>query len=374
MVMTALSEKSACRKIRVHDTTLRDGTQMQGTRLSLEQKEAVAQGLAGIGVSMIETMPLVPGEEEFTKWLVKEALGPETRALVRMQKADIEHAVGCGVDRALLMTSYSDGHLKHKLRTTKEANLEQSLEMVDFTRSCGLKVDFVGEDASRADAKYVVDFAKAVKDKIEYFMVTDTVGCWLPSQAAQMIRTLKQEAGVMIEAHFHNDFGLATANTLAALDAGAESYSGCMCGYGERGGNASTEEVSAAWAKLYGGEPDIQLDKIKSTSELVAKAFGREIQPNQPLIGRNAFSHEAGLHVASVLVEPSTYEGYDPAFIGQERKLYFGRMTGKKALKLLLENADIRLEDNEFEAIHNRIRKSDESLTGGEVLALVGEL
>jgi isopropylmalate/homocitrate/citramalate synthase len=310
---------------------------MPGVRFAPDQKLALALKIDEFGAKVIENMPVVSKEEEeVTKQLVSLGLKAEIRALARLRKGDVDCAASCGVKRILLVSPVSDIHLQYKLRWSREQNIENALELIDYCHSYGMSVDYAAEDSSRADKGYLFEFMKTVENEIDFFLVGDTLGCLTPERSFSLFSELKKSAKCKLEAHHHNDFGLATASTLAAIAGGADAFSGTFCGIGERAGNAPIEEVCLALKFLHGQDVSFDFSLVHQIGQMVREYSGIPLSPHKPWVGDNAFTHESGIHVASVLRNPLTYEFLPPELIGQKRKLVYGKHSGNR-LKVLGE-------------------------------------
>ena len=311
---------------------------MPGVVFSPEEKVELAIKSSEFGCNAINLMPSVSDSEaELTKKLSNMGLKAEITADCMLRKEHIKKAIECGVQRIVLFTPISDLHLKHKLKISREENLNRSLEMIDFTREHDVKIDFAVEDATRADMDYLTDFINKVSKYIEYFLPADTLGCMTPFQTYDFYKELKKKiCKCKLVIHCHNDFGLATANVLAALSAGADGFSATFTGIGERAGNAPIEEVCVALKYLYGTKLKVRLEKVTEICRLVEKYSGAKIQKHKPIIGENAFSHESGIHVDGILKNPRTYENFEPEVVGQKRKILFGKHGGSSGLRYIL--------------------------------------
>ncbi|MBU0530057.1 MAG: homoaconitate hydratase [Nanoarchaeota archaeon] len=319
--------------ISICDTTLRDGEQMPGVVFKPHQKIELAEKISDFGVNVIELMPSVSSsEEQVTRDIAKMNLKAEITASTMMRKKDIELAISCDVGSITLFTPVSDIHI-HSIHVTREENLSKALEHIDFAKSHGLKIHFAGVDSTRADINYLIHFINSLSKYIDYFMVCDTVGCMTPVKTYILFKQLCDETTVPIALHAHNDFGMATANTLAGLEARANVFSGTFTGIGERAGNAPLEEVVTSLKFLYGIELEVNYSCLCEICNLVEKYSGVEMQAHKPLVGRNAFSHESGIHVNGVLKNPITFEPFDPRLIGQERRIILGKHSGKTNIK-----------------------------------------
>ncbi len=322
----------------IHDTTLRDGEQMPGVVFSSEEKLKLAEKFIDFGVDLIDIMPAV-SESEFgvTRNLAGSYPG-KVSASCRLKKEDIDLTMRSGVKRITLFAPLSDIHLQKKLGVSREENLTRSEEMIDYAKSHGLMVDFAGEDSTRADIDYLLSFIKRVESRVEIFFVADTLGCLTPNSSFNFISKIKQNRKCRIGLHIHNDFGLATANTLEGIRAGAGVFSGTFTGIGERAGNAPIEEVCIDLKFLHGRGMNVRYGKLTDICRLVEEFSGVRLQRHKPIVGRNVFSHESGIHADGVLKEPRTYEYFDPGFIGQEREFFFGKHSGGGALRNILGN------------------------------------
>ena len=298
-----------------------------------KEKTELAVKSSEFGTDILEVMPVVSNSERIlTKELSNMGLDSEITASTMLKKEHIEIALDCGVQSVTLFTPLSDLHLKYKLEIDREENLSRALEMVDFAREHGLKVNFAGEDATRADINYVIDFINSMSGKIGYFIPCDTLGCLTPTATYSLIREIRENCNTPLCLHVHNDFGLATANTLAGLSAGAEIFSGTFCGIGERAGNAPLEEVCMALRFLDGIVLDVDYSMLTEICRLVELYSGMRLQSHKPVVGENAFTHESGIHADGVLKHPGTYENFDPGFIGGSRRFLFGKHTGRGIL------------------------------------------
>jgi len=270
-----------------------------------------------------------------------------------LRKDHIDIASDCGAQRIILFSSLSDIHLKSKLNISREENINKSLEFIEYANQLGLIVDFAAEDASRADMRYVIEFINAVSKKVDYFLPCDTLGVLSPFQTFDFIKKIKQKCNCKIGMHVHNDFGQATANTLVGLKAGADLFSGTFSGIGERTGNAPIEEVIMALKVQYGLDLGVKYEMINNICSSVENYSGVRLQKHKPISGRNAFSHESGIHVDGILKYPKNYENFDPALIGRKREILFGKHSGMCGLKYLFGD---RFSDEELVNILSEIK------------------
>ena len=362
------------RKYGICDTTLRDGEQMPGVVFGFDEKVELATKSADFGVDIIELMPAVSdSEKRLAKQLAHLQLGVEVAAATILKKEHIDIVLDCDIGIVTLFTPLSDIHLKYKLGISRKENLERSLDMVDYARAHGLRIIFAGEDSTRADTEYVVKFINELSKYIEYFMPCDTLGCLTPFDTYGLIEELNSRCLSPLCLHIHNDFGMATANTLAGLEAGAKMFSGTFGGIGERAGNAPIEEVCTALKFLNLADMDVKYEMLTDICRLVERYSRITLQNHKPVVGRNAFTHESGIHVDGVLKNPLTYENFDPGLVGQKRTFLFGKHTGKSIVRYLKEKYGIKRETDEMlEEIKSLSERIHRSLSEPEIVDLLG--
>ncbi len=332
----------------VYDTTLRDGEQMPSVVFRPEEKLELARKFSEFGVSYIEVMPTVSQQEaNVAKTLIKDKLDAELTAFTRMRKQDIDVAIDCGFSRIFLFTPVSDIQRTIKLGISREENERRAIEFIDYSKDHGLKVDFGGEDASRLyreDSNYLLHFIDNVKYGIDHFFPGDTLGMLFPDESYMSVKRIKDRCKCKVGLHHHNDMGLATANTVEGIRAGAEVFSGTFTGIGERAGNAPIEEVCVA-LKMRGYDLDVKCDRLYKMCRTVEEYSGARLQMHKPIVGDNAFCHESGIHVSAIIKDTRTYELFPPDMVGCERKIIFGKQSGKAGLKHVLD--DYRLSEIE---------------------------
>jgi len=361
--------------IRIFDTTLRDGEQMPGVVFTPEQKIELARRFSEFGVNIIDVMPVVSRQEKNTvKKLAKMGIKSDISATCRLKKEDVETALSCDLHRITLFTPLSDLHLQYKLRIDREENLRRALSMTDYARDHGLTVDFAGEDSTRANRDYLITFINQLSDKIDTFFIADTLGCLTPSKTYKFVREVKKNCRCSIGLHVHNDFAIATANTLEGLRAGADVFSGTFTGIGERAGNASIEEVCVGLKFLHGIDLGVKYDKITEICRLVERYSRVKLQYHKPIVGINAFCHESGIHADGVIKHPATYEYINPEIIGRTRSFYFGKHTGRNILRHFLEDMDEETINKTLAEIKHVAQSTKYSFSEHEVQKLAQKL
>lgn len=382
------------RKLIVFDTTLRDGEQAPGYSMSREAKLRFAKQLARLGVDVIEAGFPVSSTEQFeaVKMIAGEVEGPIIAALARAVEKDIKSAYEALLPapkekrRIHTFIATSPIHMKYKLKKTPEEVLKITKEAVGYAKSLVDDVEFSAEDATRSDLSFLLEvFEVAVEAGATTLNIPDTVGYTVPSEFEKIVRAVVERfspRGINISVHCHNDLGLAVANTLTAVLAGANQVEVTVNGIGERAGNAALEEVVMTVKVRKDIFKDIELNintkEIYRTSRLLVALTGVGIQPNKAIVGRNAFAHESGIHQDGVIKERTTYEIMSPEDIGRPTsELVLGRHSGRHALKVKLEELGYELPEDVFEKLYEEFKAladRKKAVYDDDLLALLEEV
>ena len=345
--------------IEICDVTLRDGEQTPGVVFTKEQKLAIASELDSMGVEVIEAgFPVVSAnEKETVKEIANQGFNSRICCLSRAVKGDVDSALECDVDIVSIFIAMSDMHLKYKYHRSFEEMLGCAKEAIEYATDHGLKVRFAAEDSSRTPIDRLKRAFKEVETeyKVQYVSLADTVGILNPTTTHYLVSEIYKSVNTSICIHCHDDLGMATANTLAAAEAGANQLHTTVNGIGERAGNAALEEVMVALRVQYGIDR-YDTTKLTALSEMVSEYSGITPSVNKAVVGQNAFTHESGIHVAAILEEPRTYELFLPEMVGGKRNLVVGKHTGTKALKGIINSIGLCLERDELCALIEKVK------------------
>lgn len=351
------------RQIRIADCTLRDGEQQAGVVLDRQAKIAIAKALDAIGIYEIETGTVASSNEDRAAIEEIAALGLEakTSVLCRGLNADIDLAHSLGVWGVRLSFPISLVERAHKLKGISDDDyIARTLALTGYARDKGLQVIFSPYDTTRAELPFLRRLIGEIRDAgtVDRLRIVDTTGCALPGAISTITSAIRYIAPDLdLEIHCHNDFGLACANTLAALDCGATYVSSTINGLGERCGNAATEDVVMALEVLRGYRTGIQIAQFKALSELVSRLSRVAVPVNKAVVGENAFRHEAGMVVAGVLKEPFTAESYAPELVGQKRQILLGKKSGLVSVAYKLKTLGLTVPDEQHAAILERAKE-----------------
>ena len=347
----------------INDTTLRDGEQTPGVAFTTAEKAAIAAALEAAGIDEIEAGTPAMGEAEQEAIAGVVAAAPNTRvaAWCRMGEKDVAAALASNVRFANLSVAVSDRQIAAKYKGGRAEVLQRIARVMPLALDAGLTVSVGMEDSSRADP----DFMHQVIDAVAVaggwrVRFADTLGVLDPFTTEAIFRRLRARTDLAIEFHGHDDLGLATANTLAALRGGANHASVCVLGLGERAGNAALEQVAAAIPRLGFGLVRTRMARLPELAELVALAAARPIPPGKPIVGDAVFTHESGIHVSGLLRDAATYEALDPALFGRERRILLGKHSGTAALKAALASLNIAPESVSLPDLLTRLRSHAE--------------
>lgn len=353
------------RKIYIVDTTLRDGEQTAGVVFANREKIRIAKFLDEIGVDQIEAgIPTMGGDEkQAIKDICKAGLRASIMGWNRPVISDIEQSLECGVDAVAISISTSDIHIKHKLNKSREWVLENMAQAVEFAKKNGLYVSANAEDASRSDLEFLIQYAKTAKeagaDRLRY---CDTVGILDPFTTYEHIRKIREAVDIEIEMHTHDDFGMATANALAGVKAGANYVGVTVLGLGERAGNSPLEEVVMALKHLFNIDLGFKTDMFVEIAEYVSRASGRELPAWKAIVGSNMFAHESGIHADGALKNPKTYEAFQPEEVGLQRQIVVGKHSGTASLRAKFAEYGIPLTQHQAEELLPKVRAAAVSL------------
>ena len=371
-------------KVEIHDATLRDGEQTPGVFMSTDQKVEIAAMLDELGVERIEAgMPAV-SSADFNA--IKQITSSGTRAKVysfaRGMHEDIEAAKECGATGVVIEIPTSEVKLKYQFpKWDTETLIQKSVDSCAYAKKLGLETIYFGFDTCRADMAtldrlYSTLVAEARPDAIG---VVDTVGCCLPSAVHMFIRRLKKY-GVPLQIHTHNDFGMATASSFAAMEAGANVIHTCMNGLGERTGNAATEQIMMGMKLMYGLDNDYRLEQIKESCERVAAMCKRPLAYNAPFVGANTFARESGIGIDLVKHNPVVMFSIDPAIVGNDSLVVLGKGSGKMSVPAKCEELGIpyTLNDEQTHEVVGKIKalaiEKQSTVTNEEFVKILSEV
>lgn len=342
----------------IFDTTLRDGEQTPGVLITSNEKLKIALKLDELGVDVIEAGSAITSKDEqkSIKTITENNLNAEICSFARPMKVDIDTALECDVDSLHLVIPSSDLHIQYKLRKTREQVEEMAVDATEHAKSHGLIVELSTEDATRTnmdDLKRLYNLC--IDAGADRLCACDTVGLLTPEKSYDFYKELSQ-LPKPVSAHCHNDFGLAVANTLAALNGGAKQVHVTVNGLGERAGNASLEEVVMATESLYNIKTGIKTELFYEISQLVERISGVTLQSNKAIVGSNAFAHESGIHADGVLKKSETYEPIKPETVGHHRRFILGKHVGKHVIHEKIKETNVDVTDEELDRIFKRVK------------------
>src|SRR5215467_15204415 len=362
---------SANKKIRILDSTLREGEQHPGISFTVKQRIQIAWMLDSFGVDQIEISPVVSSDHaEATRTIIRQGLRADIVAHVRAIKSDVDVAISCGATWVATYIGISDIHLSAKLKITREQAKIRALDVADYIKSHGLKARFTMGDASRTDPSFLIEMCKEMNNrKIDRISIPDTVGIMRPKGMHKLISVVNQNidsSKSMLDVHCHNDLGLALANALAGCEAGANQIHTTIDGLGERTGIPSLAETAVTLTLIYNSSNEVRLHMLKDLSKTISDYIDLEIPESKPIVGDSAYKHKAGTHLAAILRDPSAYEIIEPSIVGNRRKIVFGELAGKNGAVYLLSL--LGLETNIHEA--EKLARGLKDLRMGDILEL----
>jgi homocitrate synthase NifV len=367
-------------EIRINDTTLRDGEQAAGVAFTTEEKVAIARFLDCIGIPELEVGIPITGGEEARAITAIASLGLNAALLGwnRAKICDIEASLACGLERVHISIPVSELQIAVKFGGKRQLILEKLREAVEFAVDRCSFVAVGGEDSSRAEPEFLLEVAhKAQEWGASRFRFCDTVGILDPFSTYEKVSLLVRELSIPVEMHTHDDLGMATANAIAGVKAGATSVNTTVNGLGERAGNAALEEVVMALKQVYGLKLGIDTRKLAELSLLVEQASGHFLPHCKAIVGKNAFTHESGIHADGILKNPQTYQPFAPEEVGLSHVLTIGKHSGSHLLGEKLQQCGVRIERQEarslLDAVRERAIALKRSLTQSELLGLVDE-
>jgi isopropylmalate/homocitrate/citramalate synthase len=357
-------------RVFIWDETLRDGEQTPGVALTIDEKIEIAKMLDEVGTSIIVVgFPAVSEEEKRTvasianENLNDAVIGAPARAVI----SDIDACIEAGVKEVPIFIATSDFRLKYQLQMTREQMLERLIKCVEYGKDHGLTIDYIAEDSTRSDMDFLCKAYKSAIDAgADKICVADTVGFVRPEVMKFIMSEIRgrlwttSKYKVPIAVHCHNDFGLAAANTLAAIEEGAVYPHVCVNGYGERAGNAAFEEIVMSLESLYGIDTGIEIDKIYELSKLVERAFVVPLPLHKAITGDNAFRHSSGIHSHGQLTHSMTYEPISPTVVGRRREFHLGKFAGRHFVEYLLQMGGVKATPEQAREITERVKKTHE--------------
>ena len=344
------------------DTTLRDGEQTPNVSLTDEQKLTIAKALDKLGVDVIEAgFPISSkGEYNAVRSIVNADLRTTICGLARVVKPDIDACLDAGVGLVHVFASTSDVQLKHSMKKTRQEVYDLSVDAVEYVKEHGTQCLFSAMDATRTEPEFLYRICRGMESAgADIINIPDTVVIMAPSKMFDFIKRIKGVVKVPIDVHCHNDFGLAVANSLSAIEAGANQVQVTVNGIGERAGNADLAQTAMGLSSIFGAKLNINTQFLLETSRLVERFTKINIPPTMPIVGENAFSHESGIHSRGVIERADTFEPgiMTPEMVGQRRRLVAGKHAGKHAVREMLKDALFDVTEDELVRILDRVKE-----------------
>ncbi|MDE4907585.1 2-isopropylmalate synthase [Methanogenium marinum] len=349
-------------RVTIFDTTLRDGEQTPGVSFTRDEKVTIAHQLSDIGVHAIEAgFPASSDDEKtFVREIASEGLESSICGLARATQRDVEACADCGVDIIHVFIPTSEVQRVHTIKKTHEEVVEITRSIVRFARDHADQVMFSAMDATRTGIDELTEvYQTAVDAGATILNVPDTVGVASPTSMKALLSTLSDTIACPLDVHCHNDFGMAVANTISAVEGGASQVQVTVNGIGERAGNADIAQTVMALESIYGIRTGISTERLVETSRMVSRFSGISVGPTHPVVGENAFAHESGIHSQGVLAEASTFEPgiMTPEMVGHRRRLKLGKHVGRHAVSQMLSDAHITTKENELDEIVAQVKE-----------------
>ncbi len=358
------------KRVHIWDETLRDGEQTPGVALTIDEKIEIAKKLDEVGTAIVAVgFPAVSDEEKrAVAAIAKEGLGrASVAAPARAVISDVEACIEAGVQEVPIFIATSDFRLKYQLRMTRDEMLVRLRECIEYGKEHGLIIDYIAEDSTRSDMDFLCKaYTTAIDAGADRICVADTVGFVRPEVMKHIIREVKtrlwkkSKYKVPIAVHCHDDFGLATANTLAAIEEGVTYPQVCVNAFGERAGNAAFEEIVMALEELYGIDTGIETEKLYGLSKLVERHFVVPLPLHKAISGDNAFTHSSGIHSHGQLTHSMTYEPISPTLVGRRREFHLGKFVGRHFVEYLLKMGGVSATAEQAREITERVKRTHE--------------
>jgi 2-isopropylmalate synthase len=341
------------KKIRVLDSTLREGEQHPGVSFTNKQRIQIAWMLDYFGVDQIEISPIVSSDhKEAVKTIIKQGLKADIVSHGRALKEDIDVSLSCDAKWCAAYLGISEIHLKDKLRITQEQAMERAVGTVEYAKSHGLKIRFTVEDGSRAEPEFLLKMCKAIEEAgVDRISLPDTVGILRPVGMYNFVKKVREVVDTPLDAHVHNDIGFALANAFSACDAGVDQIHTTIDGIGERTGIPPLAEVSVALTYLYKSPNDFRLDMLQDLSRLIEEYTTIRPYDSKPIVGSSAYKHKAGTHLAAILKNPAAYEPIPPRAVGNRRRIVFGELAGKTGASYLMSILGLEKDNESAKAV-----------------------
>ncbi|MFB6069300.1 MAG: LeuA family protein [Halobacterium sp.] len=376
-----LAQRNEFESVRIFDTTLRDGEQTPRTSFDDDDKRAIAAALDDADVDVIEAgFPANGPDEADAVADIAASTDATTCGLARVVESDVDAAIDTGADMIHVFASTSDVQIEDSMHSTREQVVERSVAAVEQARDADAEVMFSPMDATRTDPEFLATVVEAVDEVgVDWVNIPDTCGVATPRRFGEVVEFVAEHTDARIDVHTHDDFGLATANALAGVEAGADQVQVSVNGIGERAGNAAFEEVVMSAESVYGADTGVDTTAIADVSQIVSERSSVPVPVNKPVVGANAFAHESGIHAAGVIENSATFEPgvMTPEMVGAEREVVLGKHSGTNAVRKHLREAGFEPTETEVRAVTRKVKAhaSDEgAVTAADLRAFAGEV